>query len=66
MENKLKALFDFQKFEGNDELSSVIEKTHGKFRGSGSSFAVLGDDDLGYVSAAGEQVSENKDDLNKK
>ena len=31
MENKLKKLFDFQKFEGNASLQSVIDDVHARY-----------------------------------
>ena len=31
MENMLKRLFDFQKFEGNEELQSVIDSVHARY-----------------------------------
>ena len=48
MENRLKKLFDFQKFEGNASLQSVIDDVH-------SLYAVreLDMDDMQWVNAAG-------------
>ena len=48
MERKLKALFDFQKFEGNAALQSVIDAVHAR-----SAMNELSEDDLSYVNAAG-------------
>lgn len=47
MEKKLKSLFDFQKFEGNDELAKMIAETEGRFK------KALSDEELFMVSAAG-------------
>ena len=34
MENRLKKLFDFQKFEGNSDLQSVIDSVHSRYSSS--------------------------------
>lgn len=58
MENKLKKLFDFQRFEQNSELSSLIAQTHAR------SSKALSDDDLDLVNAAGdiEVMNEKKNE----
>lgn len=48
MEKKLSQLFDFQKFEGNRELKSVIDSVHARY-----SRIALDDDDVCSVAAAG-------------
>ena len=48
MENKLKKLFDFQKFEMNSELSFLISDTHSR------SARALSDNELDFIFAAGE------------
>lgn len=48
MENKLKSLFEYQKFEGNSRLAAIIADTESRL---GSE---ISDDDLFMVSAAGE------------
>ena len=48
MEKKLKALFDFQKFEGNPALQSVIDSVHSRY-----SRTELNLDEVEWVSAAG-------------
>ncbi len=48
MENKLRSLFEYQKFEGNAKLAALIADTESRF---GSE---ISDDDLFMVSAAGE------------
>lgn len=48
MENKLKRLFDFQKFEQNSELADLIADTHSR------SARALSDDEMEFVFAAGE------------
>ncbi|MGN0813944.1 MAG: hypothetical protein ACI4MH_01775 [Candidatus Coproplasma sp.] len=45
---KLKNLFDYQRFEGNERLQSLIDDSDSR------SFSALTDDDLEWVSAAGE------------
>ena len=48
MENKLKAMFDFQKFEGNSELQQVIDSVHARY-----AVRELSLDDMEFVAAAG-------------
>ena len=48
MEGKLKALFDYQKFEGNPALQQVIDSVHARY-----SVRELSLDDMEWVSAAG-------------
>ncbi len=48
MENKLKKLFDFQKFEGNPVLQSVIDSVHARYQRQELSL-----DDMETVAAAG-------------
>ena len=48
MENLLKGLFDFQKFEGNTALQRVIDSVHARY-----AVRELDLDDLEWVSAAG-------------
>lgn len=48
MEQKLKALFDYQHFENNTRLARLIGETEGRCE------RALSDDELGQVSAAGE------------
>ncbi len=48
MENKLKAMFDFQKFDGNADLQSVINSTHSRY-----SARELSLDEMEWVNAAG-------------
>lgn len=55
MENKLKALFEYQKFEGNPRLQRIIEETEKKYSN------VLSDDQLELVSAAGTLADREKD-----
>lgn len=47
MEEKLKKLFDYQKFQDNGRLAQLIEDTEQRY------FGCLSDDDLALVSAAG-------------
>ena len=48
MENKLKKLFDFQKFDGNASLQSVIDDVHSRY-----AMRELDMDDMEWVNAAG-------------
>lgn len=48
IEDTLKAIFDFQRFEGNDELEALIRDTFSRWG------AALSEDELEQVSAAGE------------
>ena len=48
MENLLKGLFDFQKFENNPSLRSVIDSVHSRY-----AVRELSLDNLGQVFAAG-------------
>jgi len=48
MENRLKKLFDFQRFEGNASLQSVIDDVHARYARKELSM-----EDMEWVSAAG-------------
>ena len=50
MENKLRKLFDFQKFEGNSSLQQVIDDVHARY-----AMRELDLDDMEWVNAAGDQ-----------
>ena len=54
---KLTALFDYQRFERNERLQALIEDTENRCMNA------LSDDDLEWVSAAGEETDpkEKKD-----
>lgn len=47
---KLTALFDYQRFERNERLQALIEDTENRCKNA------LSDDDLEWVSAAGEET----------
>ena len=51
MEQKLKSLFDYQKFAGNPRLDAMLAEAEGRC-------AALDDDALGLVSAAGTWVED--------
>ena len=60
MENKLRRVFEYQKFAANSRLGAMIAETERRYQ-------ALNDDDLFLVSAAGEtdimnDISENKDE----
>ena len=48
MEEKLKKLFDFQRFENNGKLAELIRETEERYPSE------LSDDDLGLIAAAGD------------
>ena len=48
MENRLRQLFDFQKFEGNASLQQVIDDVHARYARKELSM-----EDMEWVSAAG-------------
>ncbi len=52
-EQKIKKLFDFQKFEQNRKLSKIIEEAE-------SDGVMLSDEDLSFVNAAGEQPTSSE------
>ena len=52
LERKLKALFDFQKYEQNADLQKVIDRVHVRYN---SKAQLLDDDDVEFVNAAGVQ-----------
>ncbi|MBR4577672.1 MAG: hypothetical protein IKO25_10800 [Clostridia bacterium] len=67
MEQSLKKLFDYQKFEGNSALQSVIDSVHSRY-----SVRELDLDELEYVNAAGisnmyllKKEQESKEDGNR-
>ncbi len=49
MENKLRNLFDYQRFEQNDNLKKLIDDTHRRMR-----ITVIPDDLMKNISAAGD------------
>jgi hypothetical protein len=49
MENKLRNLFDYQRFEQNDNLKKLIDDTHRRMR-----ITVIPDDLMRNISAAGD------------
>ncbi|MCQ2530034.1 MAG: hypothetical protein MJ086_02105 [Lachnospiraceae bacterium] len=51
MENKLKNLFEYQRFEKNEKLEKLISQTESRFERE------LSEDDLFFVNAAGDYVS---------
>ena len=55
MENKLKKLFDFQRFEGNASLQSVIDEVHSRY-----AVRELDTEDMEWVNAAGSSDSPEK------
>ena len=62
MEKKLRALFDFQKFDGNSDLQQVINSVHARYAvaNAGSSSRELNLDEMEWVAAAGKPEQEMK------
>ena len=62
MEKKLKALFDFQKFDGNADLQQVINSVHARYAvaNARSSSRELNLDEMEWVAAAGKPEQEMK------
>jgi hypothetical protein len=56
----IRKLFDYQRFEENERLSSMIRRTESKYLGS--SRQELDEDDLFFVNAAGSREAYQKDD----
>lgn len=56
----LRKLFDYQRFEENERLSSMIRRTESKYLGS--SRQELDEDDLFFVNAAGSREAYQKED----
>lgn len=54
MEDILRALFDYQRFVGNASLNKIISDTESRYG------AIISDDELESVSAAGENVPPQK------
>ena len=59
MERTLRSLFEYQRFENNTRLGRMIAETENRYN------AELSDDDLFFVSAAGEIESEHPTDSDK-
>ena len=57
MENEIKKLFDYQRFENNARLADIISQTESRYK------KALSDEELFLVNAAGEINTENKKDL---
>ena len=60
MEGKLKSLFDYQKFEGNSALQSVIDSVHSRY-----AVKELSLDEMEWVAAAGIPETKPEDKENK-
>ncbi len=54
MENKIKALFEFQRFSGNKRLEAMINDTESRYQNE------LSDEDVEIVSAAGNGLPKKK------
>ena len=56
MENKLKNMFEYQRFSGNSRLAKIIAESEARCA------EALSDDDLDFVAAAGEfDIDEDED-----
>ena len=60
MEQRLRGIFDYQRFENNKRLSSMLADALGRYDFSGE--GELSDDDAGLLNAAGTIVSDPKTD----
>ncbi len=58
MEQRLKTLFDYQKFKGDAGLAQMITETEARYAKE------LGDDEIAIVSAAGDPFAEKDEDDN--
>lgn len=54
MENKIKAIFEFQRFAGNKRLDAMINDAEDRYRNE------LSDEDVEIVSAAGSGLQSKK------
>lgn len=54
MEKKLKAMFDYQQFSGNKRLEKMMQEAEKAYP------AVLNDEDLFFVNAAGEDQGDKR------
>ena len=54
MENKIKALFEFQRFSGNKRLDAMINDTESRYRNE------ISDDELESINAAGNGLPKNR------
>lgn len=57
MERKLKKLFDYQKFARNPRLYAMLVEAEGRYK------STLEDDDLEFVTAAGDNTENTYSDL---
>lgn len=60
MEQKLRGIFDYQRFENNDRLSAMLTDALGRYDFSGE--GELSDDEAGLLNAAGTIVCDPKTD----
>lgn len=58
MEQKLRRLFDFQRFEENPRLKAMLDAAQKRAGQSGWDEGELSDDEAGLLSAAGTQVAD--------
>lgn len=58
--NRIRKLFDYQRFEENERLTSMIRKTESRYLGSARQ--ELDEDDLFFVNAAGSAEACQKGD----
>lgn len=56
MDNILKKLFDFQRFQGNDRMETLISETESRY---GETSKGLSDEELDFINAAGEMPPMN-------
>lgn len=63
-EQKLRNIFDYQRFENNDRLSAMLTDALGRYDFSGE--GELSDDEVGLLNAAGTTASDPKTDRGKR
>ncbi len=63
-EQRLREVFDYQRFENNDRLSFMLADALGRYDFSGE--GELSDDDVNLLNAAGSIVSDPKADRGKR
>ena len=63
MENKLRDLFEYQRFENNPRLKKMLEDALERYGHSDE--GELSDDEAGLLNAAGSQVADPKHDKEK-
>lgn len=64
MDKKLRGMFDYQRFENNPRLKSMLDNALSRYGFSGE--GELSDDDVGLLNAAGTTVADPKHNKEKR